>query len=120
MGTLKSIFLFFTSQVKDRPRRVLKNLTCQQLTLPDQNIEVMSIFMCDLNLAHTKYRKWFTLAKQNVAFIIITLETHLCMSTIFLLFATLRVWQFHRICFFIEALKYIYTSSASLPRISGR
>jgi len=41
------------------------------------------------------------------------------MSTIFLLFATLRDCLFHRICFVIEALKYIYMSSASLPRISG-
>jgi len=42
------------------------------------------------------------------------------MSIIFLLFATLRDWQFHRICFVSETLEYIYTSSASLPRISGR
>jgi len=63
--------------------------------------------------------KLFIIAKQHVAIVIITLETHIYMSTILLLFATLRDWQFHRICFVIEALKYIYTSSASLPRISG-
>jgi len=38
----------------------------------------------------------------------------------FLIFATLRDLQFHRICFVTEALKYIYTSAASVPRISGR
>jgi len=34
--------------------------------------------------------KLFIIAKQHVAIVIITLETHICMSTILLLFATLR------------------------------
>jgi len=67
-----------------------------------------------------KVQKNDLLLQKNVAFIIITLETHLCMSTIFLLFATIRDWQFHRIYIVIEALQYIHTSSASRPRISGR
>jgi len=37
-----------------------------------------------------KVQKNDLLLQKNVAFIIITLETHLCMSTIFLLFATIR------------------------------
>jgi len=38
----------------------------------------------------------------------------------FLIFATLRDLQFHRICFVTGVLKYIYTSVAPVPRISGR
>jgi len=38
----------------------------------------------------------------------------------FLIFATLRDLQFHRICLVTGALKYIYTSAAPVPRISGR
>jgi len=38
----------------------------------------------------------------------------------FLIFATLRDLQFHRICFVTGALEYMYTSAAPVPRISGR
>jgi len=38
----------------------------------------------------------------------------------FLIFATLRDLQFHRICLVTEALKYMYTSKAPVPRISGK
>jgi len=38
----------------------------------------------------------------------------------FLIFATLRDLQFHRICFVTAALNYIYTSAAPVPRISGK
>jgi len=38
----------------------------------------------------------------------------------FLLFATLRDLQLHRICFVTGALTYMYTSTAPVSRISGR
>jgi len=38
----------------------------------------------------------------------------------FLIFATLRDVQFHQICFVTGAWKYIYTSVAPVPCISGR
>jgi len=38
----------------------------------------------------------------------------------FLIFATLRDLQFHRIYFVTGALKYMYTSAAPVPRISGK
>jgi len=38
----------------------------------------------------------------------------------FLMFATLRDLQFHRICFVTAASKYIYMSAAPVPRIFGR
>ena len=33
---------------------------------------------------------------------------------------TLRDWQFYRICFVTEALEYINTPAAPMPRISGK
>jgi len=38
----------------------------------------------------------------------------------FLLFATLRDLQFHRIYFVTGALSYMYTSATPVPRISSR
>ena len=38
----------------------------------------------------------------------------------FLIFAPLRDLQFHGICFVTGALKYIYTTAAPVPRISGK
>jgi len=38
----------------------------------------------------------------------------------FLIFATLRDLQFHRICFVTGPLKYIYMSAVPVPRIFGK
>jgi len=38
----------------------------------------------------------------------------------FLIFAILRNLQFHRIRYVTEALKYMYTSAAPVPRLSGK
>jgi hypothetical protein len=66
-----------------------------------------------------KIRKQFTIEKQYITFIILILEITVH-EYCFLIFATLRDLQFHRLCFVTEALKYMYTSAAPVPRTSGK
>ena len=63
--------------------------------------------------------KPFNLAKQYVTSKILILKI-IILEYNFLIFATLRDLQFHRICLVTGALKYIYTSAAPAPRISGK
>ena len=66
-----------------------------------------------------KIRKYFTIAKQSVAFHDAYLKTTIH-EYYFLIFAPLRDLQFHRIYFVTEALKYMITSVAPVPRSSGK